>query len=139
MEGWKNWRTLILTAFAAAGLIVLAAPEVRADTLQPSPAKRMAKLDTKALVEALQSEWEAVREDLTRSALEATMTLFVGRWGKSPSPPKAQGETPPPPPPIDPPPHGTPEPASLVSALLGTGLMSLFALRRRRKNLAVSR
>ncbi len=35
---------------------------------------------------------------------------------------------------LEPPPQGTPEPASLVTALLGAGLVSVFAWRRRRRH-----
>ena len=116
----------------------------------------------KALLAALRQEWDAFREELTRSLLEATLTMFFIRGGSPPPsndqgqlpppPDQAAGPPPPPPPPPPPtgtgedtpgdmgnpppvPPQGTPEPASIVTALLGAGLASLCGSRKwRRKN-----
>jgi hypothetical protein len=50
-----------------------------------------------------------------------------------PNPPSPPPSGPPPGPPTPPPPHNTPEPATLVSALLGAGVLGLFTLRRRNR------
>jgi PEP-CTERM motif len=51
-----------------------------------------------------------------------------------PPPPSPPPNSPPPPPNSPPPPpHNTPEPATLVSALLGAGVCGLLALRRRNR------
>jgi hypothetical protein len=127
-------------------------------TAAPPTLKR---IDEKALLEALRTEWEALRADLTQAAVTTMTTMFLGRWGTPPPPPKGQGgpntpppnqgggggNTPPPPPPPpggggqtppgnpppDPPVTGTPEPASLLTALVGTGLVALGAWRKRRR------
>jgi hypothetical protein len=213
MDGWKNWRKRILAAVGAAGLMILAAPDLRAEMVHgsasvgfhtqtkseiPNPKSetnpksqqensqsfsfrvlilefvsdfefrisnfthaRSARTpncaDGKALLAALRQEWEAIREDLTRSVLETTLTLFFIRGGSPPPssndqgqlpppPDQAAGPPPPPPPPPPPtgtsedqpgdvgnpppvPPQGTPEPASIVTALLGAGLASLYGSR----------
>ena len=60
-----------------------------------------------------------------------------GGGDPTPPPPTGGGETPPGDitPPTDPP-QGTPEPASLVTALLGAGLTFGYAWRKRRKSAA---
>jgi hypothetical protein len=52
-----------------------------------------------------------------------------------PPPPPAPPPPPPPPPgpPPPPPPNNSPEPATLISGLVGLGVAGLYALRRRRK------
>lgn len=152
MEGWKIAQGSLLTTLIAAAWLALAAPvhaeETRGDR----------RSEAKELLKALESEWRAMREDLTRCALESMMTAFFIRSGTAPTtppniqpsqsppqqevgpppppppppPPTGQGELPPTPPPIEPPPQGAPEPASIVSALLGVGLTSWYAWRRRR-------
>jgi PEP-CTERM motif len=117
-----------------------------------------AREDAQAFLRGLQCEWDAVRADLVQSVLETTVTAFFIRIPPPPKPPKHKktktkpppqnhgGEPPPPPPPPPPPggngeppqltpppdpPQGTPEPASFVIALLGAGLTSCVAWRRR--------
>jgi hypothetical protein len=179
MEGWNNWRRRILAALGSAGLMLLGAPILRADMLpsavltesifegsqrfsetgdtrEVTQARRRRRIDEKAL----RAEWQVLREEMTRTMLEATMTMILGRWGTAPviqpdqgppiTLPTQQGDTidptppPPPPPPVGggelppgdiappppDPPNGTPEPASLVSALLGAGLV--FGYMRRK-------
>jgi hypothetical protein len=112
-----------------------------------------------ALLEAVEREWN----DLKRCVLEQVMTAFLIRWtteppppppppgnNGEPPPPEGGGETPPPPPPppppggggeeppidppIDPPPpQQTPEPASVLLAALGAGVVSFIAWRRRKR------
>src|SRR5262249_997181 len=139
MDGWKIWRKRILAALSAAGLIIFAAPDLRAEmvhgptsvgndtvvsgegflvsressksivftppphrpTTHPTPlTTKTSPLTThhtgKALLEALRQEWEAIREELTRSLLETTLTMFFIRGG-SPPPSNDQGQLPPPP------------------------------------------
>jgi hypothetical protein len=189
MDGWKTWRKCILAALGAAGLMILAAPDLSAEMVH-SPAS--VEIDTvgigegfvvsgessksivftthhsprathdsgKALLAALRQEWEAIREELRRSLLETTLTMFFIRGGSPPPsndqgqlppPPDQAGGPPPPPPPPPPPtgtgedqpgdmgnpppvpPQGTPEPASIVTALLGAGLASLCGSRKWRR------
>jgi len=167
MNGWKTWTKRILAALGAGGLMIFAAPKLSAEMVHGSASvgldtqntedhavpARSARTpncaDGKALLAALRQEWEAIREDLTRSLLETTLTMFFIRGGSPPSsddqgqtppPPQDAGPPPPPPPtgtsenqagdvgnPPPVPPQGTPEPASIVTALLGAGLASLCA------------
>jgi hypothetical protein len=176
MEGWITQTKRILCPLTAAGLMLLAVPDLRADFLPgaaalgldakksdddrpPAPnTQTPARADCKGLLETLRQQWAAIRHDLTRSILETTLTMFFIRGGSPPpigntpgdttTPPDQSGEPPPPPPPPpppegggevppgdtgNPPPQDSPEPASLVSALLGVGLASLSASRRLRK------
>jgi hypothetical protein len=185
MDGWRTWRKCILAALGAAGLMILAAPDLSAEMMH-GPASvgidsvvsgekcvvggewsKPIEFTThhapptthhsgKALLAALRQEWEAIREDLTRSLVETTQTMFFIRGGspppsndqgQSPPPPLDGGPPPPPPPPAGTgedqpadvgnpppvPPQGTPEPASIVTALLGAGLASLCGYRKWRR------
>jgi hypothetical protein len=194
MNGWKTRTRRILAALGAAGLMILAAPDLSAEMVHGSTANSSQPtahsqkftansskpengpadscellavsrltpncVDGKALLAALRQEWEAIREDLTRSLLETTLTMFFIRGGsppssddqgQSPPPPQDAGPPPPPPPtgtsdnqagdvgnPPPVPPQGTPEPASIVTALLGAGLASLCASRKWRMKTVTS-
>ncbi|MBI3824302.1 MAG: PEP-CTERM sorting domain-containing protein [Planctomycetes bacterium] len=142
MEGWKSWKRCVVATTIAVGTIACAGNDLHAAPSQSAGA------EGKAIVAALQAEWEAVREDMLQAVLEEMSTMILGYWGNPPPPPTTQEQPPPPPPPtgggetppndppIDPPPpQGTPEPASLVTALLGVGLASVYAWRRRRNRL----
>ena len=182
MDGCKIWKRILVAALGVVGLTVAGSADLQAQCLQSAivsqaefgqgpkvdfvsagtgktPAISCVRENGPALWQSLRSEWEAVRTDLTRSALETTLTMFYIRSAKPPpppppppkgnnQPPQQQGSgDPPPPPPAPPPPggtaeppqltpptdppHGTPEPASIVTAILGTGLVSWFGWRRR--------
>ena len=107
-----------------------------------------------------ESAWVEFRDEMLRCGIEATITGFLVWFGNPPpqlnetppvnppdqnntepdpppppppDPPTGGGEEPPIDPPFDPPPpNETPEPASLVTALLGLGLTSIYAWRRKR-------
>ena len=179
MEGCKVWRKWIVTALASAGFVILTTADVRADMLHGvgpiandtqnqvlenfvpvTSVRTPARVDGKAVLEALRHEWGTIREELTRSVLETALTAFFIHGGSpppigstpappGPPPPNQQGNTPPPPPPppppptgngepppggVDPPPQGTPEPASLVTALLGAGMALAYTRRKRRRS-----
>src|SRR5438105_1981764 len=104
MEGWKSWIKPVAVSLGIAGVLMLAAAEVRADMIvvtqspasaedvrdfvQPTPcADAPVKLDVKALREALRESWESAREELLRCTLEMAMTSILGRWGTPPAPP----------------------------------------------------
>ncbi len=110
------------------------------------------------------STWSEFREDLVRCVVETTVTAFLIRTANPPAPPQGSGDPqptppgqnntppdpPPPPPPPDPPsgsgdpidppfdppppPSETPEPASIITALMGVGLTSIYAWRRRQQS-----
>jgi hypothetical protein len=94
------------------------------------------------LQEAWQNEWEEMRAALVRCLLETSMTMFLinvpktqtkdpGGTPNLPNDPGGSGTTNP----GDPSDPGTtPEPSSLVCALLGVILMSWYAWRRRLTN-----
>jgi hypothetical protein len=124
MDGWKTWRKCILAALGAAGLMILAATDLRAEMMHgptfvglDSVVKGEACLvngqwskpivftthhspltthhSGKSLLAALRQEWKAIREELTRGLLETTLTMFFIRGG-SPPPSNDQGQLPPP-------------------------------------------
>ncbi len=167
MAGRTNWLARIsLTALAAGGMMITqAAPLIAAEpgTIQADEPDRVAAL---ARWHQLELRWERLREDLTRTALETTLTMFLIR--ASPTPPTP---TPPPPPPpqvvtppaqgpnttppantppdpptgsgdpptqVDPPPSSAPEPAGIVIALVGAGLATAYGWRKRRGELRKS-
>ena len=156
MDGFRHWQMGLVVAI---GLVLLGAANAHADEVIAKSANGQA---WDAMVERLLSDWEEVREGLTQSAVEAAVTMFFIKLPSAPPGPLAaqsQGDPPPtgngddssgssspPPPPADgsgedqsndpgtpPPLSDAPEPASLVTALLGVGLMSVIAWRRRRK------
>jgi len=160
MEGCKVRQGFFLIALTASGLLLVATP-AQSGTVEAADGSR-ARVNGQEIWSALQQSWEGVREDLTRCALESVMTAFFIRGGAPPKtppnvpptqsppkqeeappppppppPPTGQGEVPPDVPPPPPPPQGAPEPASLVTALLGVGLTSWYAWRRRRRVEAV--
>lgn len=115
--------------------------------------------DWQMLARGLELQWEALRETMTQTAVEVSVTLFFGKISPpsvptpsvsdpTPPPPDGGGDPPPPPPPPDgqgeapppdpsgdppPPPDAAPEPSSIVSALLGMGIASFVAWRKRRR------
>ena len=157
MDGLRSWHLALLASLM---LTLATTPNMRAEE-QATQAKAW-----NAAVEQLQSDWADVREVLTRSAVEATITMFFikpptlppgGPQANSndptPPPPEGGGDPPPPDPPPPPPegsgeippndpppppPSETPEPTSLVTALMGAGLASVVAWRRRRRSQAPS-
>lgn len=169
MEGRKNRKVRLLIAPVALVTLVLSVTTARADLLCVSPdsprpsdrcrAEPYVALDGKVVMANLQREWQALREDLARSVVEATLTAFFIKStppptgnppppGVTPPPPTGGGDVPPPPPPpppdgqgdgvppvnppVDTPPSGTPEPTSLMLAALGAGFVSFCGWRRRR-------
>ena len=116
MEAWKNWRRLLLTAVAAIGFLIMSAPDARAFFIRggtPPPPPPPSN--------------------------QGNPPPQEGGNPPPPPPPTGGGETPPgggdvPPPP--PPVQGAPEPASLTIGMLGAGLASLVAWRRRQRKTA---
>lgn len=161
MEAWKGW---VAVALATLLLTVIAVPANAATVTDDDQAAQTVKSNGSALLDGLEKEWQSIREELLRATVETMGTMILGRWGPPPPPPKGQGNppgnpppqnggnTPPPPPPPPPPPtgggetppigppfdpppvQGTPEPTSLLSALMGVGLASLYTWRKRRRN-----
>jgi hypothetical protein len=163
MEGRTNWLArFLLPALGAIGLVIT----------QTGPLGAAAQIDAQervrgqALWQGLERQWEALREEVTRTAVETALTMFFIRASPAPvtppptftpplivTPPPQGPNTqpppslPPPPPPngpppptviAPPPPHAqgdpkpTPEPASIVIALLGAGLAAGYGWRKRR-------
>ena len=118
MEGWKNWIKCVLVLVGGAGLIIVASPST-VDAFfirgaKPPPIKQ--NQGPPVVVPAQQS----------------------GGGSMIPPPPVGEGFAPPSF--IDPPveiAQATPEPTSLVTALLGAGVTFGYAWRRRRKNRTV--
>jgi PEP-CTERM motif len=156
MAGCRNWlKRLCLPALGAVGLVIVQAAPVGAEV--PTEVQQE-RARAQALCQGLERQWESLREELTRTALETTLTMFFIRSSPPPPPPPA----PPPPPPvtpptqgpnspppsdpppgpptaqgdppliIDPPPQTAPEPASIVIALVGAGLAAGYGWRKRR-------
>ncbi len=156
----QSWRRIL--SLAAAVLAVLA-PMASIYANEQTAAKTAANEENGRDAKKVSSKWCEIRDEVVRCALEVTTTAFLIRIGNPPpqpneappvdppeqnnTPPDPPGDPPPDPPtgggeepPIDPPfdipdpPNETPEPASLVTALLGAGLTSLYAWRRRRRH-----
>jgi hypothetical protein len=129
-------------------------------SLDAAKIQRFAQRDGQVILVGLHRHWQAIRADVTRGAVEAALTMFFIKTGPppkvndpgpkiTPPPPGGNGDPPPPPPPppdgqgepgptdppVDPPFH-SPEPASLVTALCGVGLVSTYVWRRRRARAA---
>lgn len=118
MEGWKSWRKRILVLIGSAGLIILASP---------APGRAFfGRWGTAPPIQKNQGPPVIVPNQ-----------QGGGDGGSVPPPPVGGGETPPVDvtPPVDLP-QGTPEPASLVTALIGAGLAFGYGWRKRRKNAA---
>jgi hypothetical protein len=156
MAGCKNWpgRSCLL-GLGAVGLLIMQAAPVCAEVQTQAQQERVS---AEAQWQGLQRQWESLREELTRTVLETTLTMFFIRSSPSPPtpPPPAPGPLvtppiqgpnnppptdPPPGPPtgqgdppqiIDPPPQTAPEPASIVIALVGAGLAAGYGWRKRR-------
>jgi hypothetical protein len=156
MAGCTNWLArCLLAALAASGLMLIQAAPLGAQELNRAPDRAEAR----ALWHRLELQWQAVREDLTRTALQTALTMFLIR--ASPTPPTPPSPPPPPPvgnppgqgpnttppansppdppngqgePPtvINPPPSTAPEPASIVIGLVGAGLAVAYGWRKRR-------
>jgi hypothetical protein len=186
MEGWRDRKLRLATAPVAVAVLMLSAANLRADLLCARGTKetstmvnakinlaeyyvaadhcrnlnRYTPLDAKSVMTGLKREWQAIREDLTRSVVEATLTMFFIKSGGPPKgnppppktnpPPTGQGNNPPPPPPppppggqgeepgggpppVDPPPSATPEPAGSVLAIFAAGFVSFCGWRQRRR------
>jgi hypothetical protein len=115
MEGWRSWRNGIVTLVGSLGLLIAASPApaffIRGGT--PPPVQQPAPPVVK------------------------TPNQSNGGGGTDTTPPGPTGDGETPPGSIAEPPGGsvtsTPEPASLVSALIGAGLAASYAWRKRRK------
>jgi hypothetical protein len=144
-------------ALAVLGIVSLSSAHVAAQ--DGSASEKRPAADAKVQWERLERGLESLREDLTRTALEATLTMFFIKGAPPPPPPPPPKKQPPPPPggpnnpppnnppppppngqgdppvviPPPPPPTATPEPGSLVLALTGIGLATGYVWRKRRK------
>jgi hypothetical protein len=162
MAGCTKWLTCsCLTALAASGLMITLAAPLGAQEPTAAQADAPDRAEARAQWHRLELKWEALREDLRRTALETTLTMFLIR--ASPKPPTPHPPPPPPPPPvatppaqgpntppdsnpppdpptgqgdpptqIDPPPASAPEPAGVVIGLVGAGLAAAYRWRKRR-------
>lgn len=155
MAGCKNrFARFSLAALTAVGMLIAQAAPLWATGPGADAQDRAAG---QALWQKMERQWQAVRADLTRTALETVLTMFLIRASPPPPPPpppppKKGPNTPPPsdpppsdpppPPPtgqgdpptiIDPPPTTAPEPAGIALALMGAGLALGYGWRKHRK------
>jgi hypothetical protein len=114
MEGWKSWRKRILVLVGSAGLIILGSPTT---------------------VTAYWGRWGTQPAILRNQGPVVILPTQQSGGGTQMPPAEGSGETGPTQttPPTDPA-LGTPEPASLVTALIGAGLAFGYGWRQRRKN-----
>ncbi|HZZ78561.1 MAG TPA: PEP-CTERM sorting domain-containing protein, partial [Gemmataceae bacterium] len=160
MEGYGKWlRHLRAPACAIAIMLTTSLASAPAAAQEPVNSQKLSASEAKEQWQRLEHGWSALREDLTRVTLEATLTTFFIRGAPPPPPPQKKPPPPPPPPgpnnpppnnPPPPPPNGqgeppviidppppvssTPEPGSMIIALTGIGLAAGYAWRKRRKS-----